>query len=215
MLSIKLFENKKPKILCLGAHPDDIEIGCGGSILRIIKKIPAAQFRWIVFSGNEIRVQEALKSAYSFLNKIELKQIEIYKYRESYFPFIGSKIKDSFEDLKKSCSPDLIFTHHSKDAHQDHRLISDLTWNTFRNNFILEYEIPKYDGDLTIPNFYVQIDKAIVEQKISLIYNTFRSQKEKEWFSEDTFESIMRLRGVESNSPSQYSEAFHCRKIIY
>lgn len=216
MLNIQLFENnKKLKILCLGAHSDDIEIGCGGSVLRLIKEMPEAQFRWIVFSGNELRNRETLKSASSFLKKIELKKIEIHNYQESYFPFIGSKIKDSFEKLKKTFMPDLIFTHYSKDFHQDHKLISNLTWNTFRNNVILEYEIPKYDGDLGRPNFYINLDESIVNKKINLIYDTFQTQNEKKWFSKDTFRSIMRIRGVESNSPSKYAEAFHCRKLCY
>ena len=216
MLHLKLFgTNRKPKILCLGAHSDDIEIGCGGSILRIIKELPLSQFRWIVFSGTKPRAQEARQSASFFLNESSSQLVEIHNYKQSYFPFIGSQIKDSFENLKTNFSPDLIFTHYSSDAHQDHKLISNLTWNTFRNNLILEYEIPKYDGDLHVPNFYIHLDKPIVEKKINLIYNTFHTQKDRAWFSKDTFKSIMRIRGVESNSDSKYAEAFHCRKICF
>jgi LmbE family N-acetylglucosaminyl deacetylase len=216
MFKLKLFETKKnPKILLLGAHSDDIEIGCGGTILRLIKEVPNAQFRWIVFSAKEQRSQEALQSAKSFLNIVGLKRINIQEFKESYFPFTAAKIKDYFEKLKNEYSPDLVFTHYSNDAHQDHELISKLTWNTFRNNLILEYEIPKYDGDLVTPNFYVYLHESFVQKKIDLIWNNFQTQKEKKWFSKDTFKSIMRIRGLESNSPSSYAEAFHCKKICY
>ena len=215
MHRIKLFEShKKPRILCLGAHSDDIEIGCGGTILRFIKEVPKAQFRWIIFSGNEIRAKEALQSASSFLNGVKLKQIDIHNFRESYFPFIGAKIKDCFEKLKKEFSPDIIFTHYLNDSHQDHKLISNLTWNTFRDHFIIEYEIPKYDGDLDTPNLYVNLDESLIQRKINYLSNIFQSQKKKSWFSEETFRSILRIRGIESSSLGKYAEGFHCRKIV-
>ena len=216
MLEIKLFEsNDKPKILCLGAHSDDIEIGCGGTILRFIEAAPKAQFRWIVFSGNENRNREAQQSASAFLNEIESKQIDIYNFRESYFPFIGAEIKDCFEKTKQEFSPDIIFTHCNNDAHQDHILISQLTWNTFRNHFIMEYEIPKYDGDLGTPNLYVHLDESLVQRKTDFLCDFFKTQKEKLWFSEKNFRSIMSIRGIESNSPTSYAEAFYCRKMVF
>ena len=208
-------ENKQPKILCLGAHPDDIEIGCGGTILRIIKEVSEAQFYWVVFCGNPERVKEAYQSANMFLTGTKSNEIDIQDYRESYFPFIGADIKDYFEKIRKEFSPDLIFTHYNTDAHQDHQLISDLTWNTFRDHLILEYEIPKYDGDLGNPNLFINLDKTVVQRKINFIFEIFKSQAEKQWFDKDTFRSILRLRGIESNSPTKYAEAFYCRKMVF
>jgi LmbE family N-acetylglucosaminyl deacetylase len=216
MLNLRLFSVKKePKILCLGAHADDIEIGCGGTILRLTKEIPKAQFYWAVFSGDPKRTREAIQGANTFLKEICSKTVRVQDYRESYFPFVGASIKDFFEEIKKDFSPDLVFTHYSKDAHQDHRLLSDLTWNTFRDHLILEYEIPKYDGDLGTPNLYVFLDESIVQRKAELICDTFPSQKDKQWFTEETFRSILRIRGIECNSPSKYAEGFHCRKMVF
>jgi LmbE family N-acetylglucosaminyl deacetylase len=216
MLRLSFFaENKKPKILCLGAHADDIEIGCGGTILRLIKDFPDAQFNWVVFSGSGNRAKEAYLGANRFLNESGSKMVNVQNFRESYFPFVGVEIKDFFEKLKKDFSPDLVLTHYINDAHQDHRLISNLTWNTFRNHFILEYEIPKYDGDLGTPNLYVCLDEAVVQRKIEFICDVFQTQKPKQWFTEETFRSILRIRGVESNSPSNYAEAFYCRKTVF
>jgi len=215
MLKIQFFNGRgNPKILCLGAHPDDIEIGCGGAILKLITETPNIQFYWVVFSGNKERTKEARQSANLFLREAFSKTIKVQQYRESYFPFIGTEIKDFFEEIKKEFSPDLIFTHYTNDAHQDHRLLANLTWNTFRNHFILEYEIPKYDGDLGTPNLYFHLDECVVRKKVGFICDTFKSQKGKGWFSEETFKSILRIRGIESNSPSKYSEAFYCRKIV-
>jgi len=214
MFSI-LTENKKPKILCLGAHADDIEIGCGGTVLRIIKDLPEAQFSWVIFSGNKKRVEEANQSVTIFLKGAGSKSITVGNFRESNFPFIGAEIKDCFEQIASNLSPDIIFTHWKNDAHQDHRLLSDLTWNTFRDHLILEYEIPKYDGDLGNPNVYICLDETIVQNKVNYICDIYESQNRKPWFSEDTFRSIMRLRGVECNSYSKYAEAFYCRKMVF
>ena len=215
MFKVKLFENKKnPKILLLGAHPDDIEIGCGGTILKFIKEVPNAEYRWIVFSGNKLRNKEAMQSSKAFLDEAKLKQVDVYNFRESYFPFIGAKIKDCFEKLAKEFNPDIIFTHYAKDAHQDHKLLSNLTWNTFRNHFIFEYEIPKYDGDIGSPNLFVNLDTLLIQKKINYLCTFFQSQKKKSWFSEETFRSILRIRGIESNSPSNYAESFYCHKIL-
>lgn len=215
MLKVRFFgENKEPTILCLGAHPDDIEIGCGGTILRLTEDLPKTQVRWVVFSGDAKRQKEAFEGAENFLKKAKTKAIDIQNFRESYFPFIGDKIKDHFEKIKNEFSPDIIFTHYSHDAHQDHRLISNLSWNAFRDHLILEYEIPKYDGDLGNPNFYMHLSEKNVREKIGYLCNTFQSQKTKKWFDEETFSSILRIRGVECNCPSKYAEAFYCRKIV-
>jgi LmbE family N-acetylglucosaminyl deacetylase len=216
MLKVRFFEqNQKLNILCLGAHPDDIEIGCGGTILRLIDEVPEVQFYWAVFSGDEKRGKEACESANVFLKKVKDKKIDVQHFRESFFPFVGARIKDYFEKLKNEFSPDIVFTHYVNDAHQDHRLISSLTWNTLRNHFILEYEIPKYDGDLGTPNLYVHLNESYVRRKTKNIFDIFRTQKEKQWFTEETFRSILRIRGVESNSPGKYAEAFYCRKIVF
>jgi LmbE family N-acetylglucosaminyl deacetylase len=215
MLKFKFPEkSRRLKILCLGSHPDDIEIGCGGTILRLVER-GDVQFFWSVLSGDAKRGKEALESANAFLESVKLKKIDIQRFRESYFPFVGAQIKDYFEKLKKEFSPDLVLTHYGNDAHQDHRLISDLTWNTFRDHLILEYEVPKYDGDLGTPNFYVHLNEPLVKMKTSLISSIFKTQKKKHWFTEETFRSILRIRGVESNSPSKYAEAFYCRKIVF
>jgi LmbE family N-acetylglucosaminyl deacetylase len=214
MLKLNLFGQKNFKVLCLGAHSDDIEIGCGGTIIRLLREIPDAQFYWLVFSAKENRGKEASESAASFLSKTKLKTIDIQNFRESYFPFIGGEIKDYFEKVKNIYDPDIIFTHYGNDSHQDHKLISNLTWNTYRNHFILEYEIPKYDGDLVTPNLYSNIEVSDVDNKVDRICHFFKSQEQRTWFSEETFRSIMRIRGIESNSPSGYAEAFHSRKII-
>lgn len=215
MLQIELLRGiEKPKILCLGAHPDDIEIGCGGTVLKLIKAAPQAQFRWVVFSGNSLRQSEALKSASAFLEGIVSEQIDVHNFKESYFPFIGAEIKDCFEKIKTEYDPDIILTHCANDAHQDHTMISKLTWNTFRNHLIIEYEIPKYDGDLGTPNLFVHLDEPTTQRKITILCEIFQTQKKKTWFSQETFRSIMRIRGVESNSPTNYAEAFYCRKIV-
>ena len=201
------------KILCLGAHSDDIEIGCGGTIMKLLQTYSNVEFLWVVFSADEIRKQEAFKSASLLLEKALIKKIRIHNFRDSFFPYQGSEIKESFEDMK-AFNPDLIFTHQYSDLHQDHKQISELTYNTFRNHLVLEYEIPKYDGDLGSPNVFSPIDKKLYNQKIELIISSFKSQEHNQWFSESTFQAILRLRGIESNSPTGYAEAFYCKKIV-
>ncbi|URD52751.1 PIG-L deacetylase family protein [Chroococcidiopsis sp. CCNUC1] len=212
------FEEKSDShynILCLGAHCDDIEIGCGGTILKLIEKYQNLVFYWVVFSSNSQREKEAYESAKQFLKGTQIKNIAIANFRDGFLPFMAIEVKELFESLKQEFQPDLILTHYRNDLHQDHRLISDLTWNTFRNHLILEYEIPKYDGDLGIPNFFVHLDPIICQHKAHLILSSFQSQIEKQWFTEETFLSILRIRGIESNAPEKYAEAFYCRKIVF
>jgi LmbE family N-acetylglucosaminyl deacetylase len=212
------FEEKSDShynILCLGAHCDDIEIGCGGTILKLIEKYQNLVFYWVVFSSNSQREKEAYESAKQFLKGTQIKNIAIANFRDGFLPFMAIEVKELFESLKQEFQPDLILTHYRNDLHQDHRLISDLTWNTFRNHLILEYEIPKYDGDLGIPNFFVHLDPTICQHKTHLILSSFQSQIEKQWFTEETFLSILRIRGIESNAPEKYAEAFYCRKIVF
>jgi LmbE family N-acetylglucosaminyl deacetylase len=216
MLKLTLSERKDApfKILCLGSHADDIEIGCGGTIIKLNRQITGTCCKWIVFSANETRGNEALHSASFFLKDCAAKQIHIENFRDGFFPFQGVEIKEYFECLKLEFDPDIIFTHYRHDLHQDHRLISDLTWNTFRHHLILEYEIPKYDGDIGVPNFFVHLDKDIWQKKIERVLYNFPSQDDKRWFTGDVFRAFMRLRGMESCAPSRYAEAFYARKII-
>jgi LmbE family N-acetylglucosaminyl deacetylase len=203
------------KLLCLGAHSDDIEIGCGGTILRWLEEYPSAEVYWVVLGASDERRAEALLSANRFLAKARHKEVVIKEFRDGYFPYMGAEIKDFFEELKRNYQPDVILTHYRDDLHQDHRLVSQLTWNTFRNHLILEYEIVKYDGDLGVPNFFVNLTTHIVEEKIKTILDCFQSQKTKSWFTNDAFSSIMRLRGIESNASEKYAEAFYNRKMVY
>lgn len=203
------------KILCLGAHSDDIEIGCGGTILRWLDEYPSAEVYWVVMGASGDRRNEAVQSANKFLAKARKKEIVVKEFRDGYLPYMGVEVKDFFEELKRKYVPDVILTHYRDDLHQDHRLVSQLTWNTFRNHLILEYEIVKYDGDLGVPNFFVTLPESIVWKKIQTILECFQSQKNKNWFTEDAFSSILRLRGIESNAPDKYAEAFYSRKMIY
>jgi LmbE family N-acetylglucosaminyl deacetylase len=215
MLSVQF--NKRPDapftILCLGAHCDDVEIGCGGAILRLLEEIENTSVWWIIFTSDPRRAEEARRSAELFLQKASTKKVEVYGLETSFLPFSGEQVKRQFERLKAECSPDLIFTHYRHDLHQDHRVISDLTWNTFRNHLILEYEILKYDGDIGNPNFFIHLDEELSRKKVELILESFPSQRDKHWFTADAFYALMRVRGIESCAPERHAEAFHCRKV--
>lgn len=196
----------------MGAHSDDIEIGCGGTILKLIGQNQGIQFHWLVFSALGNRRSEAGASAREFLKQASKCKIQFGGFRESYFPSQWAAIKEYFEKLKTIFDPDLIFTHYRADRHQDHSVISDFTWNAFRDHLILEYEIPKYDGDIGQPNIFVPLDEMICNAKIEAILHSFKSQASKHWFSEETFRSMLRIRGIECASNN--AEAFYCRKII-
>jgi LmbE family N-acetylglucosaminyl deacetylase len=200
-------------ILCLGAHSDDIEIGCGGTILKLARRRTDLNVHWVVFSGSTSRSREARSSGQEFLKRISHKKIILKKFEGSFFPFQGAEIKKFFETLK-NFAPDVVFTHYRDDRHQDHRILSDLAWNTFRNHLILEYEIPKYDGDLGIPNFFVPLDEDICREKVAHLRRFFQTQGNKHWFTDDTFLSLMRLRGIECAAETKYAEAFYCRKLV-
>lgn len=216
MLDVILKPGKRGalKVLCLGAHSDDIEIGCGGTILKLVESHPGVSFHWVVFSSTRERKQEARSSAKAFLGTTRGNKVDVESFRDGFFPYIGGNIKEYFEKLKKRVSPDLIFTHCSADLHQDHRLISELTYNTFRDNLILEYEIPKYDGDLGRPNVYSCLAQTTCKRKLKYLNTYFKSQKQNQWFKDETFRSIMRVRGIECNAPGQFAEAFYCRKMV-
>jgi LmbE family N-acetylglucosaminyl deacetylase len=213
-LEIAIPKDTPLQVLCVGAHSDDIEIGCGGTILKLIRERKRIAFYWVVFSGNKERQEEARKSAKALLKNVKDKTVVMRDFRDGFFPSISAEIKEHFETLKRAFSPDLIFTHYRNDLHQDHRLISDLTWNTFRDHLILEYEIPKYDGDLGVPNLFVHLEKGICDRKVRYLLKSFKSQLGNQWFSRETFNALLRLRGIESNSTHKYAEAFYCRKSI-
>jgi len=209
---ISLFDTSRVKnVLCLGAHSDDIEIGCGATMLRLLDENPSLRMTWVIFCGaSEQRATEARLSAAAF----GAKEIIVKDFRDAYLPYEGAAVKDTFEELKKLAAPDLIFTHFRDDRHQDHRVISDLTWNTWRSHAIFEYEIPKYDGDLAQPNVFSALSESVCTRKIDLLMSGFASQVNHRWFTPDTFWAMLRLRGVECDSPTRFAEAFHCRKML-
>jgi LmbE family N-acetylglucosaminyl deacetylase len=201
-------------ILCLGAHSDDIEIGCGGSILQLQKTYGNLHIHWVVFSAAGVRGEEARKSAGLFTAGCK-SEIVLKEYRDGFFPYNGAAIKSEFEDIKGHVTPDVVFTHWRNDAHQDHRLLSELTFNTFRNHLVLEYEIPKYDGDIGQPSVFIPLPEPVPERKVDCLMEAFDSQRRtKPWFDRATFMGLMRIRGMESNAPSGFAEAFHCRKLV-
>ena len=213
MLKVALSEVPSPcRILAIGCHADDIEIGCGGTILSLIESLPAVEVCWVVLSANGDRAEEAQKSADAFLEGAAGREVILRGDRDGFLPYNGSDVKQFFEDLKPKISPDLIFTHYLDDRHQDHRLAAELTWNTFRDHLILEYEVPKYDGDTGAPNLFVPLSEDLRRRKIDHLMTHFASQRPKRWFKEDLFSGLLRLRGMECNSPTSFAEAFYCRK---
>jgi LmbE family N-acetylglucosaminyl deacetylase len=202
------------RVLCLGAHSDDLEIGCGGAMLALVASGRPVSVHWIVFSASQVRAEEAEASAREFLAGAAATDVRVERFRDGFFPYVGTEIKEYFEALKPQCAPDLIFTHFRDDRHQDHRTISDLTWNTFRNHLILEYEIPKYDGDLGAPNTFVHLEEDVCRRKVAALTRVFQTQRNRHWFTDDTFFSLLRLRGIEAGSPTGYAEAFYSRKAV-
>ena len=201
----------RPVVLCLGAHCDDIEIGCGGTLLRLRERVPGAEIHWVVLSGDAERRQEAAESAQRFLGPEQADQLRCHEFRDGFLPWEGARVKTCFETLKRELAPDLIFTHALGDRHQDHRLVAELTWNTWRDHLILEYEIPKYEGDLGQPNTYVSLHPELAERKIKTLLEVYPSQASRPWFDAETLRGLMRLRGVECRSG--FAEAFHARKL--
>ena len=202
------------KALFLGAHSDDIELGCGGTILGLLEQGQELEVWWVVFAASPVRRLEAEGSAAMFLRGAVKKEIIVKDFKESYFPYIGSEIKTCFEELKRTISPDVVFTHFRDDLHQDHRLISELTWNTFRDHLILEYEIIKYDGGLGSPNVFFHLSEDVCAKKMKYLMENFQSQRSHRWFTEEALRAILRLRGVESNASSKFAEAFYARKLV-
>jgi len=200
-------------VLCLGAHSDDIEIGAGGTLLSWMDRGVRLDVHWCVLSGIDERGREAKASATDFLAAAENRTIEIMNFRDGFFPEQGEQIKVWFEALKGRVNPDIILTHRQDDAHQDHRQVSRLVWNTFRDHLVLEYEIPKWDGDMARPNLYMPVPASVIQRKVELLMSHFGSQRSKQWFDPETFLGLARLRGMECRAPERYAEAFVARKM--
>jgi LmbE family N-acetylglucosaminyl deacetylase len=213
-LSLTRPDGAPPRLLAIGAHADDIEIGCGATILRLVAEHPGLSVDWLVLSGHGERAGEAADSAAAFLAGAGATRVWVEGFRDGFFPYLGGAVKERFEQLKAEVAPDLVLTHRLEDRHQDHRLVAELTWNTFRDHLILEYEIPKYEGDLGRPNLYVPVGQEHGERKVELLRKCFPSQAGRSWFSDDTFWATLRLRGIECNAPGRYAEAFQARKLV-
>jgi LmbE family N-acetylglucosaminyl deacetylase len=213
-LALRRPESGGYELLCLGAHSDDLEIGCGGTVMRLLKELSIDRVTWVVLSGNADRAREAKDGARRVLGRHPSVRLVQPGFRESFFPYVGVSIKEFFELLKRETTPDLVLTHYRDDRHQDHRLVSELTYNTFRDHLILEYEIMKLDGDIGNPNVYVPLDAPTVRRKLRVVTETFGSQLDKQWFTDEVFQGLMRLRGVEAGAPSGYAEAFYGRKLV-
>jgi LmbE family N-acetylglucosaminyl deacetylase len=214
MFRVPLFLNgDRRKILMIGSHSDDIEIGCGATLLALTRAQPGLDVTWVVLGAEGVRASEARASGAAFLDSAGRSEVIVHGFRDSFFPYVGGEIKDVFEELKARVDPDVVFTHTRNDLHQDHRLVCELTWNTWRDHLIVEYEIPKYDGDLSAPNVFVSVPEELAREKAELIMRAFDSQAAKHWFDEELFLGLMRVRGMEGRSPSGYAEAFTCRKL--
>jgi LmbE family N-acetylglucosaminyl deacetylase len=204
---------RRARILCIGAHCDDIEIGCGATLLTLLRARNDVSVHWVVLSSTKVRAKETAAAAALFLKGARRPTLRIETFTDGHFPYEGAAIKAVFRELQKEPAPDLIFTHYRDDRHQDHRMVSDTTWQTFRDTTILEYEIPKFDGDLGIPNVFVEVDAATCERKIRYLTRCYVTQRAKPWFTAETIRSIMRIRAIESRAP-RYAEAFHGRKLV-
>lgn len=200
------------RVLALGCHADDIEIGCGATLLALTRSAPV-EVTWVVLGAQGEREREARASANLFLADAVASEVVVHGFRDGFFPYVGGEVKDAFEELKGRVDPELVLTHTRDDAHQDHRLVCELTWNTFRDHLVLEYEVPKYDGDLGRPNVFVPVPEELAREKARLLVESFPSQSSKHWFDEQLFLGLMRLRGAEACSPTGYAEAFHGPKL--
>jgi LmbE family N-acetylglucosaminyl deacetylase len=208
-----LADGARRQILVIGSHSDDIEIGCGATLLALTRAQPDLAVTWVVLGAQGVREDEARASGAAFLEAAGRSEVIVHGFRDGFFPYVGGEIKDVFEGLKALVDPDIIFTHTRHDLHQDHRLVCELTWNTWRDHLVIEYEIPKYDGDLGTPNVFVSVPEELAREKAELIVRTFESQTVKHWFVRELFLGLMRVRGMEGRSPSGYAEAFTCRKL--
>jgi LmbE family N-acetylglucosaminyl deacetylase len=216
MLEFSLVSNldRPLRVIALGAHADDIELGCGATILQLVSRYPDTEFLWAIASAEGNRAHEACASVEGFTKGIaRTPDLVIGGFRDGYLPFGGTAVKEWVHTLGDRLSADVVFTHARDDLHQDHRFISELALNAFRDQPILEFEIPKYDGDLGAPNTFVPVEAELARRKCGLLVEHYESQLGKPWFNDDVFLGLMRIRGMESRSPSGYAEAFYCRKF--
>lgn len=204
-----------PVILCIGSHSDDIEIGCGGTLLKILRRHPMAHLHYVVYCAGGKRADEASAAIGRIVRKESKLSLHLFDYRDGYLPYEGGGPKEDLQDIAADVDPDVIFTHFREDAHQDHRLVSEITRNIFRDHAILEYEIPKFDGDLGRPNFYSVLSEQQLERKIQIIIDSFKTQSDKHWFTAETFRSIARIRGIEAGREHTYAEAFFVQKALF
>jgi LmbE family N-acetylglucosaminyl deacetylase len=215
---LRLTPESRPRVpfrlLCIGAHSDDLEIGCAGAVLTWLGEHPAVEVTWVVLSAEGERGVEARRSAARLLRGAARSRVVLGEFRDGFLPAQYAQAKEFFESLKADVEPDVIVTHYLHDRHQDHRLAAELTWNTWRNHLILEYEIPKFEGDLGQPNTYVPLSARVVHCKVAHLDRHFSSQRSRSWFGQENFLALMRVRGVECRSRSGFAEAFHARKIV-
>jgi len=213
MLALELARpGRKLQVLCLGAHADDIEIGAGGALLTWLQSGAELDVHWCVASASGVRGEEARAAAADFLAGAANWTLALGAFRDAYFPYEGAELKAWVEAQKPRMKPDIVLTHARCDAHQDHRLLNELAWNAFRDSLILEFEIPKWDGDLGRPNLYVALEDAVLARKVELLERHFGSQRSKDWFTAETFRALARLRGLECRAA--YAEAFWAHKLL-
>jgi LmbE family N-acetylglucosaminyl deacetylase len=210
---VLLPQDRAPHVLCLGAHCDDIEIGCGATLLSLIERRPDITVDWVVLTSDPPRELEAQASCNAFLAGASDAWTKVFDFETSFLPYEGAAVKREFERLKDRPRPDVVFTHARDDLHQDHRVVHQLTWNTYRDHVVLEYEIPKFDGDFGQPSVYFPVDDDVAERKVDLLHEHFASQRDKPWFNRELFRGLMRLRGMECRAESGLAEAFYGRKI--
>jgi len=196
-------------ILAIGAHPDDIEIGAGGTLLSLAAACPGLQARYLVLTGTAERHEEARSAASAFLPATDV-HIDLHELPEGRFPAVWARVKDALEDVARSCSPDLILAPSRADAHQDHRTIGEIVPTVFRDQLYLGYEIPKWDGDLSQPSMYLPLSADVARRKVELLHKCFPSQRVRDWWDDEVFLGMARLRGMECRAP--YAEAFTCTK---
>ena len=212
MLACSLFDRAR-SVLCIGAHGDDIEIGCGGALLTLIAAAPDVRVDWIVLSATSERRRE-IETGAALVCGDRLGALRVGDGRDGFLPYAAEATKDAFRDMCRDLMPDLVFTHRRRDAHQDHRFLGELTWQTFRDTVVLEYEIPKFEGDLEPPNVFVPLEPAALDRKIAILSEAYASQRGKYWFDAELFRGLARLRGTEARSATGYAEAFHARKLV-
>lgn len=214
-LNLAALHGRRLEVLCIGAHCDDIEIGCGGILLTLQQRHADCRIHWLVLTSIPTRRAEAVAAAQALVRPSARGEVRICELPDGLLPAHFAEVKRHFEDLKRDIEPDIVFTHHGRDLHQDHSLVSQVTWQTFRDHLIWEYEVPKYDADLAAPNVYVPLPAGVATQKADLVMRSFPSQAGKSWFSADNLLAVMRLRGLECRAESGFAEAFHCRKLVF